>query len=106
GVTVNSTAFVNSGELTANIDVADTAAIANFDIAVTDPDGRGGKGTELFAVTSNGSRSANSCTVQPLPAGISLVATFNYVRSGGGAAYAGLGTTVRARQMTLNGTQV
>ena len=53
GVTVNSTAFVNSGELTANITVADTALIGNFDVAVTNPDGRGGKGTELFAVTSS-----------------------------------------------------
>ena len=52
GVQVNSTAFVDSGELTANITVSDTATIANFDIAVTNPDGRGGKGTELFAVTS------------------------------------------------------
>ena len=50
GVTVNSTTFVNSTELTANITVADTAAIANFDIAVTNADGRGGKGTELFTV--------------------------------------------------------
>src|SRR5258706_10654946 len=52
GVTVNSTTFVNSGELTANITVADTAVIANFDIQVLNSDGRGGKGTELFAVTS------------------------------------------------------
>jgi hypothetical protein len=51
GVTVNSTTFVNSTELTANITVADTATVANFDIAVTNADGRGGKGTELFAVT-------------------------------------------------------
>jgi hypothetical protein len=54
GVQVNSTTFANSGELTANIDVADTAVIANFDIAVTNPDGRGGKGTELFVVTAKG----------------------------------------------------
>jgi hypothetical protein len=54
GVTVNSTTFVNSGELTANITVADTAVIANFDIQVLNSDGRGGKGTELFAVTAKG----------------------------------------------------
>jgi hypothetical protein len=54
GVTVNSTTFVSSTELTANITVADTAAIANFDISVTNSDGRGGKGTELFAVTAKG----------------------------------------------------
>jgi len=50
----NSTAFVNSGELTANITAADTASIANFDIQVLNSDGRGGKGTELFAVTAKG----------------------------------------------------
>jgi len=54
GITVNSTSFVSAGELTANIDVTDTAAIANFDIAVLNADGRGGKGTELFAVTAKG----------------------------------------------------
>jgi hypothetical protein len=54
GITVNSTSFVSAGELTANINVTDTAAIANFDIAVLNSDGRGGKGTELFAVTAKG----------------------------------------------------
>jgi hypothetical protein len=53
GVTVNSTTFVSSSELSANITVADTATISTYDIAVTNPDGRGGKGTELFAVTSS-----------------------------------------------------
>jgi hypothetical protein len=58
GITVNSTSFVSAGELTANIDVTDTAAIANFDIAVLNSDGRGGKGTELFAVTAKGANKA------------------------------------------------
>src|SRR6476646_10129355 len=39
GVTVNSTTFVSSGEVTANITVADTASIATFDIQVTNSDG-------------------------------------------------------------------
>ena len=51
GVTVNSTTFVSGSELTANITVDDAATVANFDIAVTNADGRGGKGTELFVVT-------------------------------------------------------
>jgi hypothetical protein len=55
GVTVNSTTFVGSTELTANITVSDTAFIGNFDIQVANTDGRGGKGTELFAVTSRAS---------------------------------------------------
>jgi uncharacterized delta-60 repeat protein len=65
GVTVNSTTFVNSGELTANITVSDTAVIANFDIAVANADGRGGKGTELFAVTSNGTASCTNLAASP-----------------------------------------
>ncbi|HKU26745.1 MAG TPA: hypothetical protein VJQ54_14830 [Candidatus Sulfotelmatobacter sp.] len=50
GVTVNSTAFVNSNNLTANITVSSTATVGGFDIVVTNTDGRSGKGSELFAV--------------------------------------------------------
>jgi hypothetical protein len=63
GVTVNSTAFVSSTELSANITVADTAIITNFDIQVLNSDGRGGKGTELFAVTAKGTGNGTSQTV-------------------------------------------
>lgn len=61
GVTVNSTTFVSSTELSANITVADDAVISNFDIYVTNSDGRGGKGTELFAVTAKGNGPPTSC---------------------------------------------
>jgi hypothetical protein len=54
GVSVNSTTFVSSTEVTANITVADDATIANYDIQVLNSDGRGGKGTELFAVKAKG----------------------------------------------------
>ena len=53
GVQVNSTTFVGSTELSANITVSDAATISTFDIQVLNADGRGGKGTELFAVTSS-----------------------------------------------------
>ena len=106
GVTVNSTSFVSSSELTANITVSDTATIANFDIQVLNSDGRGGKGTELFTVTAKGN-GATACTVQPLPSGISLVNTLNYVTGSGAAAYGpALGISIRARQMILNGAHV
>ena len=62
GVTVNSTTFVSSSEVTANITVSDTATISNFDIQVLNSDGRGGKGTELFKVTSK-----NEPTCPPKP---------------------------------------
>lgn len=66
GVTVNSTAFVNSTTLTANITVAADAVIASFDIQVTNTNGRSGKGTELFAISSiNGSPKA-TCALPPI----------------------------------------
>lgn len=65
GVTVNSTTFVSSSELIANITVSDTAVISNFDIQVLNSDGRGGKGTELFAVTPKGQ--ASCPLMQPPP---------------------------------------
>jgi hypothetical protein len=62
GVTVNSTAFVNSNALTANITISSTAQVGGFDIVVTNTDGRSGKGTELFAVQSP----PGQCTDVPL----------------------------------------
>jgi uncharacterized delta-60 repeat protein len=67
GVQVNSTTFVNSGEVTANITVSDTANIANFDIQVLNSDGRGGKGTELFAVTAKGGGPGGCPALAPAP---------------------------------------
>jgi hypothetical protein len=73
GVTVNSTTFVSSTEVTVNITVADTATISNFDIYVVNSDGRGGKGTELFAVTPKGNQlqdiGVSACFVYCTPPG-------------------------------------
>jgi uncharacterized delta-60 repeat protein len=66
GVTVNSTTFVSSTEVTANITVADTAEIANFDIQVLNSDGRGGKGTELFKVIAKGSSGGGGSNCPPM----------------------------------------
>jgi hypothetical protein len=57
GVTVNSTTFNSSTQLTANITVSSTATISGFDVQVTNTDGRTGKGTDLFAVIQSGSSS-------------------------------------------------
>jgi len=62
GVTVNSTAFVNSNTLTANITVSSTAYVGNFDIVVKNTNGRTGKGSELFAVKTP----PGQCTDTPL----------------------------------------
>jgi uncharacterized delta-60 repeat protein len=67
GITVNSTAFVNSTTLTTNITIADTAVIANFDVQVQNADGRTGKGSELFAVLANSKKT--TCTA-PTPLNI------------------------------------
>jgi hypothetical protein len=53
GVTVNSTAFNGSTQLTANITVASDAVVSGFDVVVTNADGRTGKGTDLFAVVQH-----------------------------------------------------
>src|SRR5579859_2728094 len=50
GVTVNSTSFNSSSQLTANITVSSTASTGSFDVVVTNIDGRSGKGTQLFSV--------------------------------------------------------
>jgi uncharacterized delta-60 repeat protein len=51
GVNVKSTKYVSATQIVATIDIADTAALAQFDIQVQNTDGRTGKGTELFSVT-------------------------------------------------------
>ncbi len=60
GVTVNSTAFNGSGQLTANITIASGATISGYDVSVTNADGRTGKGTDLFAVTQSSGDNATS----------------------------------------------
>ena len=49
GIKVNTTSYISNTELTANIDIADTAALSLFDIKVSAA-GRSGKGTDLFRV--------------------------------------------------------
>ncbi len=50
GITIRKTVVKGSKQLIATIDVADTAAVAKFDIEVTLDSGRKGKGTTLFSV--------------------------------------------------------
>ena len=67
GVNVKSTLYVSSTQLVANIDIADEAALALFDIEVRNADGRTGKGTELFSVTA---KKVSACTApDPVPTG-------------------------------------
>jgi probable HAF family extracellular repeat protein len=50
-VVTNSTQFVSSTELVANITIARDANIGRYDVIVTTSAGKGGIGTELFAIT-------------------------------------------------------
>jgi hypothetical protein len=50
GVTVNSTSYSNSSTLTANISIASQADISNYDVQITNSNGRTGVGSEAFAV--------------------------------------------------------
>jgi len=65
GITVNSTTFNSAGQVTANITIASDAVISGFDIAVTNTDGRTGKGTDKFAVLNSGA-AKNSCVDIPI----------------------------------------
>ena len=56
-VTVNSTAFNSSSQLTANITVSTAGFTGSYDIVVQNADSRTGKGTGLFSVISNGASS-------------------------------------------------
>jgi FG-GAP repeat protein len=104
GITVNSTVFVNSNQVTANITVASTATIASFDIQVQNADGRTGKGTGLFNVTNPNS---GTCVLQPLPSAFAQVNTLNYVNSSGVNQYPGtVGISVRTHLVTLGGKPV
>ena len=57
GVTVNSTTFIDSQTLSANVTAAADAVIASYDIEVQASQGRRGKGIELFAVKQTSSPS-------------------------------------------------
>ena len=102
GVTVNSTTFKGSTQLTANITVAPDAVISGFDILVTNANGRTGKGTDKFAVTLKGT--PIGCTTSGTPGGFTLVTVLNPVQPNGAALITTLrlGNAVRVRPLDLN----
>src|SRR5437588_4631106 len=75
GVTVNSTTFKGSTQLTANITVASGATLSGFDVLVTNTDGRTGKGTDAFTVTQQGT--PIGCSTTGTPSGATLAAVLN-----------------------------
>jgi len=106
GVTVNSTTFNGSSSLTANISIASGATISGYDVAVTNADGRTGKGTDLFAVTQQGT--PPGCSTTSTPSGFALQTVLNPVQSNGAATIPTIifGEAIRVRPIDLdhNGT--
>ena len=102
GVTVNSTTFKGSTQLTANITVAPDAVISGFDIVVRNADGRTGKGTDKFAVTVKGT--PIGCSTTGTPSGFTLVVQLNPVQPNGAALITSLflGNAIRVRPLDLN----
>jgi alpha-tubulin suppressor-like RCC1 family protein len=72
-VTTNSTQFVSSTELLANVTVAVTASPGSYDIAVTTSHGVKGIGTELFTISS---RPVTSVTVTPTALTMASTSTY------------------------------
>jgi hypothetical protein len=84
-VKTNSTAFVNAGELRANITIALDAVVALYDVEVTALRGRKGIGIEKFGVTQKGNQ--NVCAAY---AALSIVlgdVPGDGLKSDGGGAY-------------------
>jgi hypothetical protein len=102
GVAVNSTTFNGSSSLTANITVASGAVTSGFDVVVTNTDGRTGKGTDAFTVTSAGT--PIGCSTTGTPSGFSLVTVLNPVQPNGAALITTsiLGEAIRVRPLDLN----
>ena len=72
-VTTNSTKYVSSTELAANITVAVTASTGSYDILVTTSHGIKGIGTELFTISS---RPVATVTVSPAAVTMASTSTF------------------------------
>jgi uncharacterized delta-60 repeat protein len=71
GVNVKSTQFVSSTQLIATIDITGAASLSLFDIQVANTDGRTGKGTGLFSVTT---KAIDPCTLpDPVPTPSSFI---------------------------------
>lgn len=106
GVTVNSTTYNGSSSLTANITIASNATLSGFDVLVTNTDGRTGKGTDLFAVTVQGT--PTGCSTTGTPGGFTLQSVLNPVQSNGTALVTTgiLGNAVRVRPLSLDGIAV
>ncbi len=97
GITVNSTSFVDSSHVTANVSVATSATIGSRDVTVTDPGGASGSCTGCFSVSAGPTVSSTS------PSSLGQGATAQNVTvvganfaSGAIASFSGTGITVNS----------
>ena len=101
GITVHGTQWISATEVDATIDIADTAALALFDIKVTNTSGRSGKGSDLFNVIQKGGGAAQ-CTLTPLDTTrFQLVRALNQAVNGQPLYQADFGTGLAAHRATL-----
>ena len=99
GIVVNSTTYVSSDELIANIDVSPQTSLDKFDIEVSAA-GRTGKGTEMFGVIPGGQ--AAGCVLPSSSPQFQLVGTLNSL-SGTSPRFTGsFGVHVAMRPATIS----
>lgn len=77
-VATNSTRYVSSGELVANITIAVSATVGSYDIVVTTSKGKKGIGSELFTISS---RPVATVTVTPTSATMAVGSTLGLTAS-------------------------
>src|SRR5882672_9393859 len=93
-VTTNSTQYVSSTELIANITIASTATAGSYDIAVTTSKGIKGIGSELFIISA---RPVASVAVSPSTATMAVSSTFGLTAT----TYDKAGKVLTGRLVTL-----
>jgi hypothetical protein len=99
---VQSTRVVSATEIEATLNIDSAAALALYDIRVTNSNGRSGKGSDLFTVVEKGARGQAGCTVEPLDASrFELATTLNSAVAGQPRFKMGFGADVAARETTL-----
>ena len=102
GVTVNSTTFNSSTQLTANLTVAIDATLGGYDVVITFARARTGVGTDASTITPKGT--PIGCVTNGTPTGATLVTTLNPVQPDGAALITTLklGNGIRVRPLDLN----
>jgi prepilin-type N-terminal cleavage/methylation domain-containing protein len=100
GITVNSTTFVDSTHLTANITIANNAAVGPRDVTVTSGNGRTGVGHNVFTVNA----APVVTSTNPSSRGRGLTSQNIVITGSGFASGAGLAASFSGNGITVNST--